>query len=85
MAGTGHAQTIVMNLLDGREGCYRTAVADNVFTNISRAKHFLEHDTHLIGIVRANHLRSGSKVLQKNLRCDEAYAFQNKDGIKLIK
>jgi hypothetical protein len=31
--GVGHAQTVVMNLLDGLDGCYRTVVADNYFTS----------------------------------------------------
>ena len=84
-AAIGHAKAIVMNLLDDPGGCYRTVVADNFFTNISLAKHLLEHDKYLIGTVRANCVRSGSKVLQKNLRRGEAYALQNKDGVKLIK
>ena len=45
----------------------------------------MEHDAYLIGTVRVNRVSSGSKVLQKNLRCGEAYEFQNKDGVKLIK
>jgi hypothetical protein len=43
MAGVGHAQAIVMTLLDGLDGCYRTVVADNFFTTISLAKYLLEH------------------------------------------
>jgi hypothetical protein len=42
-AGVGHAQTVVMKLLDGLDECYRTVVADNFFTNISLAKCLLEH------------------------------------------
>ena len=38
MAGLGHAEAIVMNLLDGLSGCYQTVVADNFFTSISLAK-----------------------------------------------
>ena len=41
MAGLGHAETIVMNSLDGLLGCYRTVVADNFFTSISLAKSLL--------------------------------------------
>ena len=61
MAGLGHAQTVVMNLLDGLEGCYRTVVADNFFTSISLAKRLLEHDTYLIGTLRSNRAGSGSR------------------------
>ena len=85
MAGTGHAQAIVMNLLDGLEECYRTVLADNFFTSTSLAKYLLEHDTYLIRIVRVNAVRSGSKVLQTNLGRSEAYGLQHKDGVKLIK
>ncbi|CAF4981429.1 unnamed protein product [Rotaria sp. Silwood1] len=38
MTGLGHPQTVVMKLLDGLDGCYRTVVADNFFTSISLAK-----------------------------------------------
>ncbi|CAF4176535.1 unnamed protein product, partial [Rotaria sordida] len=83
-AGIGHAQTIVMKLLDGLDGCYRTVVADNFFTSISLAKYLLEHDTYLIGTLRSNRVGSGSKVLEENLSRGEVYGLQNKDGIKLI-
>ncbi|CAF1127755.1 unnamed protein product [Rotaria sordida] len=83
-AGIGHAQTIVMKLLDGFDGCYRTVVADNFFTSISLAKYLLEHDTYLIGTLRSNRVGSGSKVLEENLSRGEVYGLQNKDGIKLI-
>jgi hypothetical protein len=44
MSGVGHAQGIVMKLLDGLDGCYRTVVADNFYTSISLAKYLLEHN-----------------------------------------
>jgi ABC-type cobalamin transport system ATPase subunit len=79
MAGLGHAQAVVViNLLDGLEGCCRTVVADNFFTAISLAKHLLEHDTYLIGTLRSNRAGSGSKVLQKNLRRSGVYGLQNR-------
>ncbi|CAF1004583.1 unnamed protein product [Didymodactylos carnosus] len=84
MAGVGHAQAVVMNLLDGLDGCYRTVVADNFFTTISLAKYLLEHDTYLIGTLRSNRVGSGSEVLRKKLSRGEVYRLQNKDGIKLI-
>ena len=40
-AGVGHTQTVVMKLLDGLDGCYRTVVADNFFISISHAKYML--------------------------------------------
>ncbi|CAF3834851.1 unnamed protein product, partial [Rotaria sp. Silwood1] len=52
MAGFGHPQTVVMNLLGGLDECYRTVVTDNFFTSISLAKRLLEHDTYLIGTLR---------------------------------
>jgi hypothetical protein len=82
--GLGHAQTVVMNLLDGLLGCYRTVVADNFFTSISLAERLLEHDTYLIETLRNNRVASGNKVLLKELRRREVYGIQNKDGIKLI-
>ena len=85
MAGTEHAQAMVMNLLDNLEGCYRSVVADSFFISISLAKQSLEHDAYLIETVRANRVTSGSKVLQKNLRRSEAYGLQNTDDVKLIK
>ncbi|CAF3841035.1 unnamed protein product [Rotaria sp. Silwood1] len=84
-AGIGHAQTIVMKLLDGLDGCYRTIVADNFFTSIFLAKYLLEDDTYLIGTLRSNRVGSGSKVLEENLSRREVYGLQNKDGIKLIR
>ncbi|CAF4410276.1 unnamed protein product, partial [Rotaria sp. Silwood2] len=83
--GVGHAQTVVMKLLDGLDGCYRTVVADNFFTSISLAKYLLEHDTYLIGTLRKNRVGSGSRILEENLICGEVYGLQNKDGIKLIR
>ena len=67
IANHGHAQAVVMNLLDGLEECYRTVVVDNFVTSISLAKHLLEHDTYLIGTLRSNPVGSESKVLQKTL------------------
>jgi hypothetical protein len=84
MAGVGHAQAVVMNLLDGLDGCYRTVVADNYFTSISLAKCLLEHDTYLIGTLRSNRVGSGREVLHEELSRGEVYGLQNKDGIKLI-
>ena len=78
------ATWVVMNLLDGLDGCYRTVVADNFFTTISLAKYLLEHDTYLIGALRSNRVGSGSEVLRKKLSRGEVYGLQNKDGIKLI-
>ena len=84
MAGLGHAQTVVMHLLDDLEGCYRTVVADNFFTSIPLAKRLLEHDTYLIGTLRSNRAGLGSEVAQKNLRRGEVYGRQNKEDVKLI-
>jgi hypothetical protein len=84
MGGLGHAQNVVMNLLDGLMGCYRTVVADNFFTNIFPAERLLEHDAYLIGTLRSNRAGSGNKVLQKKFGRREVYGLQNKDGIKLI-
>ena len=81
-ADIGHAEAIVMNLLDDLDGCYSNC---SIFTSISLTKHLLEHDTYLIGTLRTNRVRSGSKVLQNNLRLGEAYEPQNKGGVKLIK
>ncbi|CAF5009696.1 unnamed protein product, partial [Rotaria sp. Silwood1] len=52
MAGLGHAQTVVMDLIDDLLGCYRTVVTDNYFTGISLAKRLLQNDTYLIGTLR---------------------------------
>ena len=85
MAGIGHAQTVVMHLLDDLEGCHRTVVAENFFTGIPLANRLLEHDTYLIGTLRSNRAGSGSEVAQKNLRRGEVYGLQNTNGVKLIK
>ncbi|CAF1215453.1 unnamed protein product [Didymodactylos carnosus] len=84
MAGLGHAQTVVLSLLDGLDGCHRTVVADNFFTSISLAERLLEHDTYLIETLRSNRAGSGSEVVQQNLRRGEVYGLGNKDGIQLI-
>ena len=84
MADLGHAQTVVMHLLDDLEECYRTAVADNFFTSIPLAKRLLEHDTYLIGTLRSNRAGLGSEVAQKHLRRGEVYGRQNKEGVKSI-
>lgn len=77
-AGVGHAQTVVMKLLDGLDRCYRTVVADNFYTTISLAKYLLEHDTYLIGTLRSNRVGSGNKVLEENLSRGEIYGLQIK-------
>jgi len=84
VAGLGHAETVVMNLLDGLSGCYRTMVVDNFFTSIPLAKRLLVHDTYLIGTLRSNHVASAKEFLQKKLKHGEAYGLQNKECIKLI-
>ena len=84
MAGLGHAETVVMSLLDGLSGCYRTVVADNFFTSIPLAKRLLAHDTYLIGTLRSNRAASAKEFLQKKLKRGEAYGLQNKEGIKLV-
>ncbi|CAF1561830.1 unnamed protein product, partial [Rotaria sp. Silwood1] len=75
-AGLGHAQAVVMNLCDGLSGCYRTVVADNLFTCISLAKRLLGHDTYLIGTLRSNRAGSGHKVVQRKLKRGEVYWLQ---------
>ena len=75
MTGLEHAQTVVMNLLDGIDRCYRTIIADNFFTSISLAKRLLEDDTYLVGTPRSNCLGSEGEVDW----------LQNKGGVKLIK
>jgi hypothetical protein len=57
MAGLGHAHAKVMDLLDDLEGCYRTVVTDNFFTDIPLAKRLLEHDTYLIGTLKFTDFR----------------------------
>ena len=44
MAGFGYAERVMMNLLDGLSGYYRTVVADNFFTSIFLAERLLAHD-----------------------------------------
>ena len=84
-AGLGHAQTVVMNLLDGLLGCYRTVAADSFFTSISLAKRLLENDTYLMGTLRSNRAGLGNEVPRRKLRRGEVYGRQNREGIKLIK
>ena len=85
MAGLGHAQTVVMDLIDDLLGCYLTGVTDNYFTNISLAKHLLQNDTYLIGTLKSSRAGLGHEIVQKKLRRGEVYEVQNKNGIKLIK
>lgn len=66
-------------------GYYQTLVADNFFTNISLAKCLLQNCTYLTGAFRSNRARSGHEVVQKKFKRNDAYGFQSKDGIKLIK
>ena len=84
MADLGHAETIVMNLLDGLSGCYPTVVADNFFTSISLSKCLLAHDTYLIGTLKRNRTASGKEFLRRKLQRGEVYGLQNEEGIKLI-
>ncbi len=84
MTGLEHAQKVVLNLLNGLLGGYRSVVAHNYFTSISVVERLLEHKTYLFETLRSNRAGSGNKVLQKKLRRDKLYALQNKDGIKLI-
>ena len=83
-AGLGHAQTVVMNLLDGLSGWYRTVVADNLFTSISLAKRLLEDDTYLIKTLRSHCAGSGHEVPQRKLSRGEVYSRQNRESINLI-
>jgi hypothetical protein len=81
----GHAETVVMKLVDDLLGCYRTVVADNFFTTITLAKRLLRNDTYLVGTVRSNRAESRHEVITKKLKRGEVYGVQSKDGIKLIK
>ena len=83
MISLGHAETIVMNLLDGLLGYYRAVVADN-FTSISLAKSLLAHDTYLIGALGRNRTAFGKEFLRRKLKRGEVYGLQNEEGIKLI-
>jgi hypothetical protein len=85
LAGRGHAEAVVMNLLNDLSGCYRTVVADNFFTSISLAERLLEQDTYLIGTLRSNRAGSGREIVQKRLNHGEVYGLQNRIGVKLIK
>ena len=58
MAGLGHAQAVVMDLIGGLLGCYRIVVADKFFTSIFFAKRLLHNNTYLIRPSRSN--RAGS-------------------------
>ena len=74
-AGLGHTETVVMNLLDGLLGCYRTVATDNFFTSISLAKRLLEEDTYLIGTLRSNRVVQGKKFVTKScivVKCTDA-------------
>ncbi|CAF1508640.1 unnamed protein product [Adineta ricciae] len=84
IAGLQHSETVVVNLLDGLLGCYRTVHVDNFFTSISLATRLLEDDTYLIRTLRSNRAGSGNEVRQKKLRRGEVYGRKNRDGIKLI-
>ena len=84
IAALGHAETIVMNLLDGLSGCYRTIVADKFFASISLAKSLLAHDTFLIGTLRRNRTVSGKEFLRRKLKRGEVYGLQNEQGVKFI-
>ena len=84
VVGVGHAETVVMNLLDGLTRCYWTVVADHFFTSIFLAKRLLAHDTYLTGTLECNCIASGKELLQKKLTRGEAYGLHNKEGIKLI-
>ena len=84
LAGVEHAERVVMNLLDGLSGCYRTVVIDNFYTSIPLARRLLAHDTYFLGTPRSNRAASGKEILQKKLKCGEACGLQNKEGIKLI-
>ncbi|CAF1549461.1 unnamed protein product [Adineta ricciae] len=85
IAGYGHAETVVRQLVNDFLGCYRTVVADNFFTTISLAQYLLQNDTYLIGIFRSNRAGSLHEVAKKKLKHGEVYGLQNKDGIELIK
>ena len=84
-AGLGHAQTVVMNLIDGLLGFYRTVVANKFFTSIYPAKSLLRNGAYLIGTLRSNRAGSEHAVVQKELRCGEVHGLQSKNGMKLIK
>ncbi|CAF1546776.1 unnamed protein product [Adineta ricciae] len=85
IAGHGHAETVLRQLVNDILGCYRTVVADNFFITISLAQYLLRNDTYLIGIFRSNRAGSLHEVAKKKLKHGEVYGLQNKDGIKLIK
>ena len=84
MPGLENAQTVVMDLLNDLEGCYRTVVVDNFFISISLVERLLEHNTYLIGTLRSNRAGSVSEVPHKNRRHGEVYELLSKEGVRLI-
>ena len=84
MAGIRHAETVLINLLDGFSRCYRAVVVDSLFAGISVAKHLLAHHTYVIGTLRSKCVASGKEFFRKIFKHSEACRLQNKDGIKLI-
>jgi len=83
-AGIGHADDVVRELTTGMLDEGRTVVTDNFYTSLPLARYLQEHETHLIGTLRANRRELPADVIKAKLKRGEVTGQQDQRGIKII-
>lgn len=81
----GHAEAVVMELMDDYLNKKRTLYADNFYNGIPLAENLLSHDTYLCGTLRKNRRGLPKEVLSQKLKKGDLVGLQNPQGVKIMK
>lgn len=71
ISGLGHAESVVMKLMEGRLDCGHVVYVDNFYTSIPLAEQLLRRKTHLCGTLRRNRKQLPATVVSAKLKPGE--------------
>lgn len=79
------ATNLVMELTDPFLNFGRTMVVDNWYTSIELAEILGQHNTYLIGTLRANRKSNPKEIIQKRLKKGESYSLRSNTNVMVMK
>lgn len=74
LGGKGHAQKVVLHLMEGKLNCGHHIYMDNYYNSFTLAKTLLGHETHCTGTLRLNRQNNPQEVKDKKLKKGETVA-----------
>jgi len=83
MPGFGHAETVVLQLMEGRFNKGHHIYTDNYYTSVHLARELLDQKTHLCGTVRTNRKEMPSLVCETALKSGEMIRQQREDIVEV--